>query len=497
MSSTQEIYKIVVVDDSRLSRRVVLEDLKTYDGVETFDFDNALTALKEIEGINPDMVISDFEMPDMDGLEFCAAVRSNEKYAKIPFLIISANVNIEFNANALKVGVDQTLLKGFKNHELGRMVEPYVQKKLGGFSSSVLIVDDSKFNRNILKNMLEELDSRVYEAPEVESAEKILEEHSVDLILLDHEMPGMLGMDWCKLLREEERCEDTGIVCVSGTKENALNFLEVGADDFIQKPFTREEIHVKVKLHLGRISMKKELHSRIENEKALSHQKNVLLGTAAHDIRNPISAIISYLSLVKENTYDDEFTGMAIETSYDQAEKALELLNEILDVSNISSGVLKLDIKENSLAKLLEEKTKEMTPLASKKKISLNLKNLCSDPTETWANFDQKRLGQVMENLLSNALKYSHSDTQVTITLDRKPDGWCIEVIDQGQGIPSDEVEGVFNEFKKTSVKTTGGESSTGLGLAIVRKIVNAHGGVIWIESEEGKGSTFSFTLPF
>jgi len=497
MGSEDNSYRILVVDDSRLSRRVVLEELKNFEGVETFDFDNALKALKEMESIDPDMVISDFEMPDMDGLEFCSAVRSNEKFSNIPFLMISANVNVEFTANALQVGVDQTLLKGFKNHELSRMVEPYVQKKLGGFSSSVLIVDDSRFNRNILKTMVEDLDSRVFEAPEVESAEKILNEHSIDLILLDHEMPGMLGMDWCKILREEKRCEATGIVCVSGTKENALDFLRVGADDFIQKPFTKEEIHVKVKMHLNRVSLEKELLSRIEREKALSHQKNVLLGTAAHDIRNPIAAIISYLSLVKENTYEDEFTGMAIETSYGQAEKALELLNEILDVSNINSGLLKLQVAENNLATFLEKKIVEMAPLGSKKDIGLNFKNLCAEDVETYCSFDEKRLGQVLENLLSNAFKYSHSNTTVTVRLDKKPDGWCIEVLDQGQGIPSDEVEGVFNEFKKTSVKTTGGESSTGLGLAIVKKIVVAHGGVVWVESEEGKGSNFSFTLPF
>lgn len=496
MATEDSTYRILVVDDSRLSRRVVLEDLKNFDGVETMDFEDALSALKEMESFDPDMVISDFEMPEMDGLEFCAAVRSNDKFSKVPFLMISANVNVEFTANALQAGVDETLLKGFRNHELRRMVEPYVQKKLGGFSSSVLIVDDSRFNRNILKTMVEELDSKVYEAPEVETAEKILETHSVDLILLDHEMPGMLGMDWCRLVRSEGRYEQTGIVCVSGTKEDALDFLRAGADDFIQKPFTKEEIHVKIKQHLNRVSLEKELHSRIEREKALSHQKNVLLGTAAHDIRNPISAIISYLSLVKENTYDDEFTGMAIETSYGQAEKALDLLNEILDVSNINSGLLKLDIAENNLAQLLEDKVKEMTPLGSKKNIELAFDNQCSADIETWVSFDAKRLGQVMENLLSNSIKYSHENTKVTVRLDKKPDGWCIEVIDQGQGIPEDEVEGVFNEFKKTSVKTTGGESSTGLGLAIVKKIVVAHGGAIWVESKEGKGSNFAFTLP-
>jgi signal transduction histidine kinase len=103
----------------------------------------------------------------------------------------------------------------------------------------------------------------------------------------------------------------------------------------------------------------------------------------------------------------------------------------------------------------------------------------------------------VVDNLLTNAIKYSHKNTSTEVTLSKSDDGWLVQVADQGQGIPEDELPCLFGEFTKTSVKTTGGESSNGLGLAIVKKIIEAHGGVVWAESELEKGSVFSFNLPF
>jgi two-component system, sensor histidine kinase and response regulator len=488
---------VMVVDDSKLSRRVILAELEKLDHLELSVHDNPIQALMEMEDFQPDVIISDYEMPKMSGLEFCAKIRSHEKFANIPFIIISGSVDLAFQAKALQAGVNESILKGFKSHVLSKIVERISRKKLGGIGNAILIVDDSRLNRNLMNRMLEGLSLSIYQAESVDEAQKILDAHPVELILLDHEMPGMKGAEWCGILKSDEKTSEIGIISVSATKDAAIDFLKAGADDFISKPYTKDEVVIKIQHQLKRSALEKDMKAMVSKEKTLNHQMNLLLGTAAHDLRNPIATIISYLSLVKDNKYDDEYTNIAIDCSFRQAEKTLTMLNDILDVSNINSGYLKLDIKNGDIARLLSERVHDMSSLAKKKSITLNFNNLVDSSISTLAKIDSNRLGQVIDNLLTNAIKYSHPDTITEVRLDKSPEGWLVQVIDGGQGIPADELQGLFNEFKRTSVQTTGGESSTGLGLAIVKKIVEAHSGVIWVESKVGTGSVFSFTLPY
>ncbi len=126
----------------------------------------------------------------------------------------------------------------------------------------------------------------------------------------------------------------------------------------------------------------------------------------------------------------------------------------------------------------------------------LSLRNMGIEGNLPQVRMDPERISQVVNNLISNAIKFSNPDT--TITLGAKSVGGSVEVYvaDQGLGIPQDEVDKVFAEFGKTSVRPTAGEPSTGLGLAIVKRMVETHGGRIWVESQEGRGSVFTFSLP-
>ena len=490
------VLKVMIVDDSKLSRRVIVSEVEKLDEVEISVHENPLDALNVIETFEPDIIVSDYYMYEMTGLEFCRKIRSNSKFKKTPFLIISGSLGVEFDAKVLDVGVNKAISKGFKSNELKKIVERYAREIIGGGDMAILVVDDSRFNRKLMVHMVEGLNARVFQADCAAEGEKMLETHPIDLILLDHMMPGMKGVEWCAQLKKDPKYKDLSIISVSATKDVSLEFLEAGADDFIHKPYSKDEVVVKVKTQFRKINLEKQLKASIQKEQALNHQKNVLLGTAAHDLRNPVATIISYLSLVKDKKYNDEFTEMAIECSYRQAEKALALLNDILDVSSISTGTLSLNLKAMNLEHLLVERVKEMGGLGKKKNIEIRFDNQCAQGDLALIQGDSRRLEQVIDNLLSNAIKYSHENTCTTVKLSRCDEGWLVQVKDQGQGIPEDECEGVFNEFKKTSTKTTGGESSTGLGLAIVKKIVDAHNGFIWVESKAGVGSDFSFTLP-
>ena len=131
--------------------------------------------------------------------------------------------------------------------------------------------------------------------------------------------------------------------------------------------------------------------------------------------------------------------------------------------------------------------------LAKGKSINLKL-NLESNLPEI--SLDRNRISQVINNLITNAIKFSYPETEIALSAVRRGGEVIISVADQGQGIPPDEIPKLFADFTKTSVRPTGGEKSTGLGLAIAKRMVEAHKGRIWVESQVGKGSTFSFTLP-
>ena len=131
--------------------------------------------------------------------------------------------------------------------------------------------------------------------------------------------------------------------------------------------------------------------------------------------------------------------------------------------------------------------------LASRKSIKVH--QILQDELPS-VHMDPYRIDQVLDNLLSNAIKFSMPDTAITVRVNRMDDSVQVSVQDEGQGIPKEELDKVFQEFERTTVKPTAGEPSTGLGLAIVKRVVNAHNGRIWVESEVDKGSTFSFSLP-
>ncbi len=227
--------------------------------------------------------------------------------------------------------------------------------------------------------------------------------------------------------------------------------------------------------------------------KKLDELKNKLLGMAAHDLRNPLSSIHGFSEIMLEGGLDEatrkEFLGVIFNVS----DEMLKLLNDLLDISQIQSGKFTLRMKAGELEEVVRRRIHLNQIIAAKKNIRIEMK-VESSPT---INFDHERIGQALDNFLSNAIKFAPHDSTITVTL--KADGmWSlVEVADEGPGIPEEERDKLFGEFQRLSSTPTGGEKSTGLGLAIVGAIVKAHGGRVGAISGKGrKGSVFFFALP-
>lgn len=259
---------------------------------------------------------------------------------------------------------------------------------------------------------------------------------------------------------------------------------------------TYRDLHVdtflKIAENLSIILEKSRMYGRLIE---LNELKNKFLGIAAHDLRSPIGVIKNFIILFL-NDYLGEIDTKQREvlTTMDKnCDRMLNLINNFLDFSTIESGNLELALTPVDLYDFFT-KYKDMTrQLAEKKNIRLKMEIQETLPRLT---IDEDRITQVLDNLVTNAIKFSYPDTTVTIQAQSEDGRVKIAVADQGQGIPKHEITKIFKEFSKTSVKPTGGEKSTGLGLAIAKRIIEAHHGTIEVQSKVGKGTTFTIRLP-
>ncbi len=259
---------------------------------------------------------------------------------------------------------------------------------------------------------------------------------------------------------------------------------------------TYQDAHVEFFLGIaGQLAVIVEKSRLYQQLVELNQLKNKFLGIAAHDLRSPIGVIKSFTQLFLQDYLGEvpEEQREILVKMDKSCETMLTLINDLLDVSAIEAGHLELKLYEVDLTAFLRECHAAHVLWARAKNIELALDLAPDLPAVT---MEPDRINQVMNNLITNAIKYSNPGTVVTLRARRAGDEVAISVQDQGQGIPAKEIPKLFTDFGKTSVRPTGGETSIGLGLAIVKRMVEAHGGRIGVESLVGAGSTFTFTLP-
>lgn len=228
----------------------------------------------------------------------------------------------------------------------------------------------------------------------------------------------------------------------------------------------------------------------------LNALKNELLGMAAHDLRSPLGVIQNYSDFLEADAgpqLSDEHRAF-ISIIQRTSRFMLGLVDDLLDVTTIEAGRLTLDRQPSDLGRLLADNVTLNRTLAARKNITIELATTVrSLPMVT---LDARRIEQVLNNLIGNAMKFAPPGSRVTVSAEATADAVMIRVTDQGPGIPAADLPNLFKPFAKATARGTAGEKSTGLGLAIVGKVVAAHGGRIWVESELGKGATFFVSLP-
>ncbi len=225
-----------------------------------------------------------------------------------------------------------------------------------------------------------------------------------------------------------------------------------------------------------------------------SRHKSDFLATMSHELRTPLNAIIGFSEVLHEQMFGElnERQVAYVKDVLEAGRHLLSLINDVLDLAKIEAGRMELDLSQVALPRLLESAISMHSERAGRAGIELAL---TTEPSEITITADERRVRQIVFNLLSNAVKFTPTDGRVDVSA-RLDDGRVeIAVADTGPGIPADDLEIIFEEFEQ-STGGKQGEEGTGLGLPLSRKLVELHGGRLWVDSEPGRGSTFRFTLP-
>lgn len=362
----------------------------------------------------------------------------------------------------------------------------------------ILLVDDRPENLFSLEAILDESDREIIKAESGNEALKLAIKHEFALILSDVQMPGMDGFEMLEILRTNPKNKLVPVIfvtAISKEEQYVHKGYSEGAVDYLFKPLNPEIVRAKVEVFVALYKQNRELKKQREELVLLNSQKNSFVGMAAHDLRNPLGAVQHYAQFLMEDARDvlnEEMFGH-LEIIHSMGKFMMNMVNELLDLTKIESGTFTLTKESVNIKELIENSVKINMILADRKNIGIE-----ADVEENLPDImlDYGKINQVLNNLLSNAIKYTMPGTEVRLKVWAEGATICMDVIDQGAGIPEYELKNLFRPFQTTSVKATGGEKSTGLGLTIVAKMVEAHDGTISVSSEMGQGSIFSVRLP-
>ena len=356
-------------------------------------------------------------------------------------------------------------------------------------TGTILIVDDDPSTVELLTTILEPFGYEILTAKSGLEALKMLEEHDIDIVLLDLMMPEMNGYEVCKRIKGNKDTQMIPILVISAHSglDSNIEAIKAGAEGFIAKPFNNQLVVAYVK---SLIKIKK-LTDEVVN---LDQLKDDLTRMIIHDLRNPLISALGFLNLsLKEKSQEkkDWYT-QVIKTGVTDAFNLMENLHDII---RMESNKFDLHCKNNENVYLLISETIDlMTPVLEKRGLSAHITSECN----LKHTIDPKVFKRVIQNLLANAAKFAKKDSTVIVNAYKVNDRLRVEVSNEGDTINKDHWPKIFKKFGQVELKQKGENVGVGLGLAFCKLAAEAHGGRIWVESPAvnyDDGTSFIFEI--
>ncbi|MFA5650787.1 MAG: hybrid sensor histidine kinase/response regulator [Proteiniphilum sp.] len=365
---------------------------------------------------------------------------------------------------------------------------------------TVLVVDDIPANILLLKMMLEQSGFGVLTAQGSEEAFDRLEEKQVDLILMDVLMPGVDGFELAKQLKEHPDYREIPIIFLTAlnTSTDVVKGFQLGGDDFMSKPFNKEELLVRIRYHLNMLEAKRTIKRQtIELEKTIAG-RDALYSVIAHDLRVPMSSmkmILNVLALKAKEKHGNEVELVdMLHSANEISEQLFVLLDNLLKWTSSQLGRLKAVPQSINLPELVEGIMEVSSITAAMKDIQLNFYPSSMTGMEVFVDIDMIKTS--IRNLISNAIKFSYRGSEVDVVVKSNEGKAILEVIDHGCGISQENQAKLMDLSSHFTTFGTENESGSGLGLLLVSEFLKLNNGRVFFTSKEGEGSTFGFALP-
>ena len=527
--------RILVADDDPERLNAIAARLQR-EGFAVIQAQDGLEALDRAREDLPDAIILNLLLRRIDGLRVTEILKSNPATTNIPVLLTAGvHVDADEGKRALAAGADRFVsdlgpLSTGSGRELGsgQDLVQAVRGLLGAEAEPdqrpiLLAIDDDPDNRAFLTKAVSRQGFEVVTAPNATQARRQLDGRRPALIFLDVQMPEESGLALLPQMLRDYPESVVVMMTAYGSEQVAAEALRGGADDYIAKPIDLQRLRELLDRNLEKQRLRAERQSLVarlkESNRYLMRQhaalrradeeilqvnrqleqsnryKSEFLANMSHELRTPLNAILGFSEILLDPTMNlnaGERTEF-LRNIHSSGQHLLGLINDILDLAKIEAGKMELHTETLPPAEVVQEVTAILEPMARQQGLRLTT----IGASEAGAiKADRSKLKQVLYNLLSNAVKFTPAPGHITLTVKDAPDQLLVAVRDTGIGIKPEDLPKLFREFEQIDGSYTRRYQGTGLGLALCRRFVQMHGGRIWAESQFGKGSTFTFTIP-
>ena len=511
--------QIILVDDEKMVTSAFKTLLKVEGYTNVNCFNSPKEAIAYIKNNMPDIIISDFLMPEMNGLEFLT--KAKELYPEVSMILLTGYADKENAIKAInEIGLYKYIEKPWDNDDLLMNIRNGIER-----SHLLSNLRDKIAELEKAKGLLEEYSNNL---------EKLVAERTKELTISNSKLAGIINYcaDGIIIIDKKGNIEQANPACenMTGLSEAALKKKKFQEIAYITTKSSNQSLdnksgtifgldkdkndvlvencvivntlgktEIPVEINFAAISTEDDTEKYVGVIRDVSKQKETerlrddFIATLTHDLRTPLLAAIQTLKFFLDGSLGpvEEKQGVLLSTMLQSNEDLLGLVNALLEVYRFESGKLTLCKTNFPIKDLITQCYDELKPLADKKNIAFKLECDIDDKVEILA--DKAELKRVIINLCGNAVNYTNKDGEIQIIAKAQSGDLIFSVVDNGNGIPKEDIPHLFNRFSQgTSRKRSTG---TGLGLYLSRQIIEAHGGKIWLDSKLNKGSEFTFLL--
>jgi len=515
--------QIVAIVDDRITNLKILERLATSlsDHVTVKTFDNPLSALAFASTQEPDIVITDFKMPELDGAEFIRRFRALENCADVPVMVITAYEDKDLRYRALEAGATDYLLSPVDHHEfrvrsrnLLTLRHQQLLLKERAISLEERMIEEERRHQDALRHshelLLRVIDAVPVRVSATDKDGRFVFANEAFARAIGRPVQAMIGrtpqelrpaaeseaameMDRKLIAREARPAPFEAVVRDLGGEERVLLVNKAVLDDDVGRPMLVVTVSLDItdrkKAELAVLAAK-------EDAELANHSKTEFLANMSHELRTPLNAIIGFSQLMADEVLgplgNSKYSGYARDIC-NSAEHLLGIINDILDVSKLEAGKLGIEEEVLDVAQIVRNLLHFVSDRAGALEVAIDTE---IDRELPRLRADSRKLKQVLLNLVTNALKFSHPGGRVLMQARSQGGAIAIDVVDRGIGMDEAEIATAVTRFGQVASTWNRKHAGTGLGLPLAIGLVELHGGALEIKSRKGEGTTVTVIFP-